>query len=443
MAWTAGVDKAIGYYVPASVWNLYLGATGSLEYLKDSPAFGAFISVGTTPATTGAIRLNCNGSIQRKNNAGDASYNMIGPVGEANDLVIGDGLAGDMFFYVGSAKSYTFDKCIAIAVQSPGNDTPAHYFTGAVYNANFAMNMAAIYDAGAANQFLTFNARLTGGTAAAPTFGASGNPGFYIGCRENQFAIGTIPTGTAQVPTNRITLDLNGNIGIGLNVLGTNAVRVIGIANGTAPSTSPANMVQLWAEDVVTSELKVRDEAGNVTTLSPHNFSLFTPDANYEYPWSYHARNEFIGREINVDMYGAIAEIERLSNKKFIHTRDLPSKADWDAQQALNKIAVEKEDSPDEIEISIAEALEQVPVEIEQDTGQTRGVIEHKLNPRTGLVEKSIRIEKVMEKIDGAPEYRLKANVRLDQQSGKFFAKVKKVYKMKDIPAWIAALAKK
>ena len=34
MAWTDGVDRAVGYIVPAAVWNDMLGITGSLMYLK-------------------------------------------------------------------------------------------------------------------------------------------------------------------------------------------------------------------------------------------------------------------------------------------------------------------------------------------------------------------------------------------------------------------------
>jgi len=41
------------------------------------------------------------------------------------------------------------------------------------------------------------------------------------------------------------------------------------LLNGTAPTNSPANLIQIYAEDVGgSSELKVRDEAGDVTVLS-------------------------------------------------------------------------------------------------------------------------------------------------------------------------------
>jgi hypothetical protein len=129
-----------------------------------------------------------------------------------------------------------------------------------------------------------------------------------------------------------------GNFGIGTATFGTNAVKVLAIGSGTAPTTSPADECQLWVEDVGgagQAELRVRDELGNVTTLSPHRFELFQPKSDYIFPWSYYSENAFIGKAINVDMYGAIAEVERLSGKKFIYTADI-KKSSWDDNQEQN-----------------------------------------------------------------------------------------------------------
>jgi len=56
----------------------------------------------------------------------------------------------------------------------------------------------------------------------------------------------------------------NGNIGVSVEAFGTSAVGVIGIANGTAPSSSPAGMGQLYVES---GALKYRGSSGTITTL--------------------------------------------------------------------------------------------------------------------------------------------------------------------------------
>lgn len=60
----------------------------------------------------------------------------------------------------------------------------------------------------------------------------------------------------------RFTTD--GNFGLGVTTFGTSAARVIGILNGTAPSSSPAGMGQLYVES---GALKYRGSSGTVTIL--------------------------------------------------------------------------------------------------------------------------------------------------------------------------------
>lgn len=55
------------------------------------------------------------------------------------------------------------------------------------------------------------------------------------------------------------------NLAVGATAFGTNADKVIAIGDGTAPTTSPANTVQLYSEG---GELKVRNGDGTVTNLS-------------------------------------------------------------------------------------------------------------------------------------------------------------------------------
>ena len=56
-----------------------------------------------------------------------------------------------------------------------------------------------------------------------------------------------------------------GNVGIGVSAFGTSADKVLGLANATAPSTSPAGMGQLYVE---AGALKFRGSSGTITTIA-------------------------------------------------------------------------------------------------------------------------------------------------------------------------------
>ena len=55
------------------------------------------------------------------------------------------------------------------------------------------------------------------------------------------------------------------NVGIGIGTFGTSAVNVLGLANATAPTTSPSGMGQLYVES---GALKYRGSSGTVTTIA-------------------------------------------------------------------------------------------------------------------------------------------------------------------------------
>jgi len=146
-------------------------------------------------------------------------------------------------------------------------------------------------------------------------------------------------------------VNINGNLGIGTSAFGTDAVGVLAIANGTAPSTSPEDQIQLYAEDVdqgggvMSSELKVMDEGGtvtrisddppvvarlepgiweglaNITTLSPHNFTLIPQGPSEPMAWSFYSERGDVA--INVDMLRAVRLIEQISGEHLVYLKDL------------------------------------------------------------------------------------------------------------------------
>lgn len=117
-------------------------------------------------------------------------------------------------------------------------------------------------------------------------------------------------------------LQVTGGINVGAGGLFTDGnVGVSGtlaIANDIAPTSSPANLVQLYAaEDGGNSELYARDEAGNVSLLSPHNFSL-TGGPSEPMAWSFYSENDH--GSINVDMLRTVRLVERTSGQKPVYT---------------------------------------------------------------------------------------------------------------------------
>ena len=76
---------------------------------------------------------------------------------------------------------------------------------------------------------------------------------------------GAYPVVIATNNTARLTVDATGNVGIGIGTFGTSAAKVLGLANATAPSTSPAGMGQLYVES---GALKFRGSSGTITTIA-------------------------------------------------------------------------------------------------------------------------------------------------------------------------------
>jgi hypothetical protein len=152
-----------------------------------------------------------------------------------------------------------------------------------------------------------------------------------------------------------LALDPTGNLGLGTLSAGTQAQSVLSIGNGSAPVTSPANQVQIYAQDVsAKSELKVRDEVGNVTTLSPHNFTL-APKSE-PMAWAFYSENNTVGKAINVDMLRTVRLVEKISGEKLVHIKDLglpvesqPPAEATDADSSDNPEAVSLKDIVSEV----------------------------------------------------------------------------------------------
>ena len=103
--------------------------------------------------------------------------------------------------------------------------------------------------------------RIPVGSASLPGLPVDGdsNTGLW------SYAADTFNISTAGI--NRFQVGAAGNVLIGPEgtAFGTSAAGAFGIYDGTAPSTSPADMIQMWSHS---GDLRVRNEAGVVSQLS-------------------------------------------------------------------------------------------------------------------------------------------------------------------------------
>ena len=80
----------------------------------------------------------------------------------------------------------------------------------------------------------------------------------------------------------------------------------------------------VWAAIVIAAPipsaavLRVRDEANNVTTLSPHNFSGIPDGPSEKLAWAHYGEKD--GEFINIDMLKLAREVEAIRGVKLVYT---------------------------------------------------------------------------------------------------------------------------
>ncbi|MDA1169310.1 MAG: hypothetical protein O3A36_03155, partial [bacterium] len=306
----AGASGAINITTPN-----YAGNTGNItistgDLSGNTTAVGNItIQAGKANLSTGSASLVPGGYLSFITQSGN---NQNGSQGLRTA-----GGGGPVTFTLGGGGNETGDN----ADSGTGGNGGAYTITGGVGGA--ATGAGGTHTGGIGSSF-SFTSGAGGNATGASGTRTGGNSGSIT------FDIGAVGTGATANGTagNIILAPSRGNVGIGTSTFGTSAAKVLAIGNGTAPSTSIADGIQLWAEDVsASSELRVRDEAGNTTTLSPHNFSLFTPEQDYYLPWAYTSERD--NQAINVDMYGAIQQVELLSGKHFIYGKNLETNEEF------------------------------------------------------------------------------------------------------------------
>jgi hypothetical protein len=86
----------------------------------------------------------------------------------------------------------------------------------------------------------------------------------------------------------------------------------IRLDNQSGDPTHGADFSWIFAKDEASSsEVFVKDEAGNVTKISPHNAAG---------EWEYYSKNSKTGKTVRINMEKLVAEVEKLSGKTFIES---------------------------------------------------------------------------------------------------------------------------
>lgn len=216
----------------------------------------------------------------------------------------------------GASANFTYDGARISLTRNTADDimnvllTSGHDAGITFKHSNPIYKMSIWMDDAAAN--LNFGNTL-GSTPAFVLFRSSNN--MTVGGTSDGGYRFDVQTGGARIIESAYLATGSGNVGIGGTTAGASAAASLGIFNGTAPTGSITNGIILYAEDVAaSSELKVRDEAGNITVLSPHNFSkLPTGKPSEDLAWSYYSERN--GKYISVDMAKAIRTIEELTQR--------------------------------------------------------------------------------------------------------------------------------
>ena len=259
---------------------------------------------------------------------------------DTDDQIDFEVAGSDELTLTGAALYPATDDGLALGIANTNEWSDLHLASGGVINWNngdatitHAANVLGIQGASfgvgtvTPNYLVHFAGQSSSDSLFQVTNASTGSGAFdgtWFGMNALDFFINNREAGNIILYTNagteRVRLDSSGNLMLGGTSAGASAAGCFHVFNVVAPTGSVTNGVILYSEDVAASaELKVRDEAGNITTLSPHNFDLIPEGPSEDMAWAYHSEKD--GTRINVDMLKAIRVLEELSGETLVHIK--------------------------------------------------------------------------------------------------------------------------
>ena len=216
----------------------------------------AAATFSTTLAVTGAATLSSTLAVTGTTTLTGAATLTANPTlsaGTANGVLYLDGSK-----VASSGSALTFDGTnLGIGTASPGAKLDV---VGAIRSTN----------SGNENYFLSDGTN----RSSLQQAGAA----LYFNTNDNLAAQGAFIWRSSNALTVRMTLDLSGNLGLNTNTFGTSAAGVLSLGTGTAPTTGPADTVQLFSVDRSAGNTipAVRCEGSGVTNAGITNTTVTT-----------------------------------------------------------------------------------------------------------------------------------------------------------------------
>ena len=255
-------DKVgIGTATPGAELEVYKSTNGLNRVFINNPSTGvsAYSSIDLTTGTTG-------GKILQLGSGYSGSYPYI----TGSTVIQNDSVGGVTLHSVGPYPIYFgTNNTQRMQIDSSGNVgvgvTPSAWQSGfkevqvgpgSALGTNGSVDRTDV----AANWYYNSGDKYINATGKGSIFSQSAGAFSFL---QTNTASGGV--GSAMTLTTAMTLDATGNLLLGAAAAGTSAAKVLGLANATAPTTSPAGMGQLYVES---GALKFRGSSGTITTIA-------------------------------------------------------------------------------------------------------------------------------------------------------------------------------
>ena len=232
------------------------GSYDNTPYIYTGSSLGLGIKTGGGSGYSAFINSSGNVGIGTSSPAADAKL-VISKAGAAGlEFSIDNAQAG-----VNRVFSWNRSTSAGVPIAFSAGTTNSLYIDTA---GNVGINCTPA--SGIASRLLAIAGNTSSDAAIQFLVGSTDTARVYVSGGEFRFhAVTAIPQVFYTNNVERARIDASGNLLVGTTSVGTSAAKVIGLANATAPTSSPAGMGQLYVEG---GALKYRGSSGTVTTIA-------------------------------------------------------------------------------------------------------------------------------------------------------------------------------